>query len=1022
MFFSAITDLRDRQLKLLIVLKESIPVATTEHTVNDAIAGALRTTRHGWGAKGVVRSENTGTLEGSNKRPDILIAEPGVSPVVIETEILPALTVEKDAAERLGAVLRADGRRILSAIALRSKLRMRNISGVELAQEIATTDEFEFALYTGENPHSAIRWPKEGWIAGSIRDLSILAQAATVPPAVVEKAADQLMTGVQQAAGQLAGIETKNPGALTQIASALCQEDGEQTRRMATTILANAFMFHENLAHGPGDLVIIRNLAELEGAGQLSRDFLLKEWRAILRVNYWPIFDIACRIFEVIPGDLAKALAQTLARTAAQLVENSLTRSHDLTGAVFQKLIADRKFLAAYYTTPASAALMIGLALDKAKAPNGKNWSDRTGVEKLKVGDFACGTGTLLSTAYTRLGQYFELGGGNSEELHSAMMASVLVGADVLPAAAHLTAAMLSGAHPQTVYTDSHIMTVPYGAQGKNKVALGSLDLLANDQTFDAIGAVGLGAKGATKKNVFVSVAHDSFDLVVMNPPFTRPTGQEANKVGVPNPMFAAFSADKNEQKEMKIAFDKLLAKLTGEHCYDGQAGEASGFIELGHRKLKPGGTLGLITPLSLMSGEAWDASRKKIAQNYDDVILLSITGKASREMSFSADTGIAEAMTLGVKRKEPRQTNDARATFVVLDDRPTMPLDGYAIADAIRETLATGTLNQIEDPPLGGSAITLGDDIVGHAIGAPLRSDQTWDICRIADLALAQTAWRLTACEKLWLPGMAEEIDAPLPLKRIGDMIAFIGPYHADINWNGSGGEIRGPFKLKPTKSPNTVTYPILWTHDADRERAICFEADNEGIARPGITPEEKARILEKVNAVVATASHLHFNQNFRFNSQSTAMQYTQRRTIGGRAWMALRFPDSDMEASVALWGNTSLGLLLHWWQANKQQAGRGNIGKTALASFVCLDPVQLSAEQRAASVELLKVYGKLPLRPFNEIDLDGARAELDRVFLRDVLGLPAVLFADDGALALLRRKLAAEPSVAGTKRRPDH
>lgn len=997
-------------------------MATTEHTVNDAIAAALRTTRHGWGAKGVVRSENTATLQGSNKRPDILVTEPGVSPVVIETEILPALTVEAEAIERLGETLRADGRRILSSIAVRSKLKMRTLSGADLAEEVSSTDDFEFALYTGENPLSAVRWPLEGWIRGSIRDLSILAQAAAVPPAVVEKAADQLMIGVQQAAGQLAGIETKNPGALIRMAEALCQEDGVQTRRMATTILANAFMFHENLAHGPGELADIRNLAELEGANQLTRDFILKEWRAILKVNYWPIFDIACKIFEVVPADLAKGLAQTLAHTAAQLVENSLTRSHDLTGAVFQKLIVDRKFLAAYYTTPASAALMIGLALDKSKAPNGKAWSDQAGVEKLKVGDFACGTGTLLSTAYTRLGQYFELNGGNSEQLHPAMMASVLVGADVLPAAAHLTAAMLSGAHPQTVYTDSHVMTVPYGAQGNDKVALGSLDLLANDQTFDALAAVGLGAKGATKKDVFVSVAHDSFDLVVMNPPFTRPTGQEANKVGVPNPMFAAFSADKDEQKEMKVAFDKLLAKLPGEHCYDGQAGEASGFIELGHRKLKPGGTLGLITPLSLMSGEAWDASRKKLAQNYDNLMMLSITGKTLREMSFSADTGMAEAMTIGVKRTTPRETNDARATFIVLDDRPTMPLDGYAVADAIRETLASGSLNQIEDPPLGGSAIMVGDDVVGHAIGAPLPSDQTWDICRIADLALAQSAWRLTANAELWLPGMAEQFDTPLPLKRVGDMIAFIGPYHADIDWNGSGGAIRGPFKRKPTKSPAKVTYPILWTHDADRERAICFEADNEGIARPGTTADEKARILEKVNAVVATASHLHFNQNFQFNSQSTAMQYTQRRTIGGRAWMSLRFPEADMEAAVALWGNTTLGLLLHWWQANKQQAGRGNIGKTALANFICLDPAQLSAEQRSASVELLKAYGQMPLRPFNEIDLDDKRADLDRAFLGDVLGLPAVLFADDGPLALLRRKLAAEPSIAGSKQRPDH
>ena len=38
-------------------------------------------------------------------------------------------------------------------------------------------------------------------------------------------------------------------------------------------------------------------------------------------------------------------------------------RSHDLTGSVFQRLIVDRKFLAAYYTTPAAAAMLIGLAI-----------------------------------------------------------------------------------------------------------------------------------------------------------------------------------------------------------------------------------------------------------------------------------------------------------------------------------------------------------------------------------------------------------------------------------------------------------------------------------------------------------------------------------------------------------------------------------------------------------------------------------------------------------------------------------
>jgi len=67
----------------------------------------------------------------------------------------------------------------------------------------------------------------------------------------------------------------------------------------------------------------------------------------------------------------------------------------------------------------------------------------------LRLADFACGTGTLLSTAYQRIGQLHELAGGDIEALHPQMMATALVGCDMEPAAAHLTASMLAGAHPQ---------------------------------------------------------------------------------------------------------------------------------------------------------------------------------------------------------------------------------------------------------------------------------------------------------------------------------------------------------------------------------------------------------------------------------------------------------------------------------------------------------------------------------------------------------------------------------------------
>ena len=136
-------------------------------------------------------------------------------------------------------------------------------------------------------------------------------------------------------------MTTTHPGAIGRICEELKQQDGEQTRRMATTILANALVFHESLARGEGDLSDVRTLEELRGKHtEVNKGEVLEDWKRILKVNYWPIFDIARRILEVIPADTAHPLLERLVNTAGELVANHMMSSHDLTGAVFQRLIA----------------------------------------------------------------------------------------------------------------------------------------------------------------------------------------------------------------------------------------------------------------------------------------------------------------------------------------------------------------------------------------------------------------------------------------------------------------------------------------------------------------------------------------------------------------------------------------------------------------------------------------------------------------------------------------------------------
>ena len=49
---------------------------------------------------------------------------------------------------------------------------------------------------------------------------------------------------------------------------------------------------------------------------------------------------------------------RTLRGTAQRVDAAGVTNAHDLTGRIFQRLIADRKYLATFYTLPAAAAKM----------------------------------------------------------------------------------------------------------------------------------------------------------------------------------------------------------------------------------------------------------------------------------------------------------------------------------------------------------------------------------------------------------------------------------------------------------------------------------------------------------------------------------------------------------------------------------------------------------------------------------------------------------------------------------------
>ena len=373
----------------------------------------------------------------------------------------------------------------------------------------------------------------------------------------------------------------------------------------------------------------------------------------------------------------------------------------------------------------------------------------------------------------------------------------------------------------------------------------------------------------------------------------------------------------------------------------------------------------------------------------------------------------MGECLVIG-KRNGQRQT---RATFVVLEESPQHPAFSVKIAQRITKLIGDEAIRHLEDSPVGGTHITLGKELVGHIINAPLPKSGGWKLARIVDFALAQAAYQFAENSRVWLPRQAKPVDI---VTSTVSQIGIIGPVHRDINGINPDGSIRGPLEIRQLRSDGAPTYPVLWAHNNKRERTLVFGADREGIPRHVHSAKEQTVIDEKVTQIFETASHCHSNLDFGFNGQSTAMQFTEVKTIGGRAWISIQLPTSEHEKALVLWSNTLLGLLMFWWHSSKQHPGRGILTKTTLRTLPILDVTALDDDQLQRAAQIFDDTCQLPLKPVHELDIDENRKTLDRRFYGEVLGLPDSILRDGGPLDILRQKLCREPSIRGSKPPP--
>ena len=748
-------------------------------------------------------------------------------------------------------------------------------------------------------------------------------------------------------------------------------------------------------------LVMVQALAQTRGKGRPTRVRALKLWERTLdpQSRFLPIVPLALRLLKALPPRTAKQALPGMILASEQLKDPAGA------GRILQKLAHHRKQLAVYHTRPESAALMARLAI-----PEGLDWSDPKTVTQYRMADYSCGAGALLIAAYRRVRELHQQSGGSPRDLHAAVLEDSITAVDVLPASVALAAAGLDALEPKPAQPGgaTRALTLQYGpiscgtpspepqgGQERRAIGLGSLDLLdpaaLRKQDLRAIGR----GDAAGKQLKFPPASQD---LVIMNPPFTkRPDPRNLDR-NVPNPELGVQPTSEAELAGMENRLESIAQRV--------KAGWSNGlslhFAHLAHRMVKRGGTIALLLPMSALtsgggSGEAhgsrrpdlgWPVFRRKLVSGYTNVRIIGIADFEEQDSTFSHDTHIAEVMILARRLRVGEEPNGT-GCFINLKRRPDDEDGAARLAQAIDETV-----RRLEDEPPGTTLDLSVDGLPqGNVVRDHLPKDDIWTLSRVLDPGLVQAVTELKK-GKLHTGRDGEPIK--LPITALAD-VARVGP---------AGHEAED--LLGPAAALGEHGFPVLRGHDCANQRTLQIPQVDEFGLRPGKESRE--------GRLTGTMSRLHINDNFRYNSQSTQALMTPEPSVGGRGWPNLRAGEERQEKALAVWLNTSLGLIAHWAMSNHTQNGLGYLSRKQIKNLPVLDVGRLSHRQLALMAETFNEVRELPLLPANEAWRDVIRAELDRRMLEDVLGLREE--ATEMARELCNR-WCREPTVQGRKGR---
>ena len=350
----------------------------------------------------------------------------------------------------------------------------------------------------------------------------------------------------------------------------------------------------------------------------------------VLDVNYKTIFsyDVVSNIPQKFIGEIREIINAIQGLSAEKV-------GGDLLGTIFHDLIPFdiRKKVAAFYTNVMAAHLLAWLAIDRWDA---------------KVADFACGSGGLLVAAYKRKKELLEKEREFTGEDHRKFVEEHLLGVDVMPFAANIAACHLALQSPQfftnkvgiAVWDSTEltpgikipsVASLEFVLRGQQ-----TLSLFVDEETKKRKGVVKLRDEEAEE------IELETYDVVIMNPPFTR-------------------------QERIPKTYKEILFQRFREYSsfLHGQMSYYAYFILLADKFLKEGGRLAFVLPAAFLKTKSVEKIRKLLADKYQ--IEYIITGK--RRLNFSEATWRREILLVARKLRQGEEKRNV--SIVILDSLP---------------------------------------------------------------------------------------------------------------------------------------------------------------------------------------------------------------------------------------------------------------------------------------------------------------------------------------------------------------